>query len=310
MAQFEASIIVPVLNQVDGWLRQAVESAARQTAPAEVVVITSVKTSPSNHGVLDQLCRTHPNIQVYQGPPESGFAASLNFGIRKASGRRIGLLMSDDWLDPRAIESSVVFPEDIVSTGRTFFAADGITCLTELAQEHTERAWRAQRKPADQANFLGHFLLFQRDALDRAGGVDETLGDSPGVDDFDLVWCLLERNATVRIVPQALYNYRDHEGQRLTRRKYAAMEATFNRILDKHGVHGRERQRIFAEHSFWFGASMWTRYRELAPERTPGPLKGRLQNLYRKALPLRHRIAIHAALRRGGPARPSSPERL
>lgn len=306
MPQFEASIIVPLLNQVDTWLKHAVESAARQTAPAEVVVITSAKTSGSNQGVLDQLCGAYPNIKVYQQPPESGFAAGLNFGIRKAAGRRIGLLMSDDWLDPRTIESSVVFQEDIVSTSRTFFAADGITCFAELAQDHTERAWRAQRRPVDQANFLGHFLLFQREALDRVGGVDETLGDSPGVDDFDLVWCLLERGASVRIVPQALYNYRDHEGERLTRQKYAAMVATFNRILDKHAVNGRERHRILAEHSFWFGASMWTRYRELVPERTPGPLKGRLQKMYRKALPLRHRIAIHAALRRRGPAGPSS----
>jgi len=104
-----------------------------------------------------------------------------------------------------------------------------------------------------RAAYLQHFFLFSRAALAAVGGLDETLGDAPGIDDYDLVWTLLERGATVGIVGRSLYNYRDHAGERLTLRDPAQLVRTLERILDKHGVGGDERQRLIAQHARWFG---------------------------------------------------------
>ncbi len=64
---------------------------------------------------------------------------------------------------------------------------------------------------------------------------------------------LAERGATVGIVGRSLYNYRDHEGVRLTLRDPAQLVRTLERILDKHGVVGDERQELIARHARWFG---------------------------------------------------------
>jgi len=232
----------------------------------------------------------------------------LNLGVRQASAGRIGFLMSDDWLDARAVAACLSRSEDIVSTGRTFYAADGTTELKELAQAHTEEAFNALRTTVDRATFLSHFFLIRKAALERANGVDETIGNSPGVDDFDLIWTMLEQGASASIVPEALYNYRDHEDIRLTRSNPAEMLATFQRILDKHSLPVPERRRILAQHTPWFGTSMWTRYEELTPA-TPLPLPIRkLQQVYRNTVPLSTRLSIHdRLLRRNGKATPPMP---
>jgi GT2 family glycosyltransferase len=306
----EATIIIPLLNQVDAWLRQAALSALDQSAPCEVLVVTSPHTSASNLDVLDRLSSSHPNLRILCQPPGKQFAAALNLGIREATTDRIGFLMSDDWLAPSAVAACLPRGEDIVSTGRTFYAADGATVLSDLAQLHTEAAFDALRTLADQATFLGHFFLIRKSALLRAGGVDETVGNSPGVDDFDLIWRMLEQGASVGIVPAALYNYRDHEETRLTRSDHTEMLATFERILAKHSLSPRERRRILAQHTAWFGASMRARYEEIAPfANLPPPLR-QLQQLYRRTVPLPTRLAIHERLLRlRGKANAAGPHR-
>jgi hypothetical protein len=104
-----------------------------------------------------------------------------------------------------------------------------------------------------QASYLSHFFLFDRSKLEEVGGLDESLGDGPGIDDYDLVWVLLERGATVHIVEQGLYHYRDHEEERLTLRPKAELLVTLGRILDKHGVTGADRDRLLAAKARWFG---------------------------------------------------------
>lgn len=297
-----ASVVIPLLRQIDAWLEQAVRSALQQTAGCEVIVVTSPKTVESNRQVLRRISTEGPGLRVIEQEPQTGFAAAMNLGIRAATATRVGFLLSDDWLDPRAVEQCLRHDADLVSTSFLPYAEDGRQILKEIAATRTEASYLRLRSLSDKANFLGHFLLFRRSTLEATGGLDESLGDSPGVDDFDLIWCLLERGATVAIVPEALYNYRDHEGERLTRRSIEEMNRTFQRILDKHHVTGEERERLIRNHSRWFGRSMWSVYQEYSMPVTRGPLRP-LRSVYRSLVPMNIRYAIddrcRAILRRG-----------
>jgi GTPase SAR1 family protein len=99
------------------------------------------------------------------------------------------------------------------------------------------------------------------------GGLDESLGDFPGIDDFDLIWTLLERGASVAIVEASLYNYRDHHRERLTLRDADQAVRTMGRILDKHGLAGDEKQRVLALHAPWYGRPVHVVHAEMARER-------------------------------------------
>ena len=98
-----ASIVIPLLNQRDDWLRHCVLSALRQTVPTDVVVVCSPGTCAANSATLRALAEQSHRLRtcVQEG---GGFAAAINQGLRRAECKRIGLLLSDDWLKQDAVE--------------------------------------------------------------------------------------------------------------------------------------------------------------------------------------------------------------
>jgi hypothetical protein len=107
-----------------------------------------------------------------------------------------------------------------------------------------------------------------------AGGVDPGVGLT-GADDYDLIWTLLERGASVRLVPRALYHYRDHEGLRLTNRPQAEQVRDLRLILAKHGVGPEETERLVTEKRKWYGVPCQVALRDpdwyLGPASAAGP---------------------------------------
>lgn len=259
-----ATIVVPLLDQVDSWLEQSVRSGLAQTAPCEVIVVCSSRVRESNTRLLASLAARHPGLRVEPEPTPGGFAAAINHGIRLAKADRVGLLLSDDWLDPRAVELCVPYHADIVSTGLTVYLADGHTPALEPRWPPSLKEFQKRTTLEEQARYLKHFFLFRKAALLEAGGLDESLGDYPGIDDFDLIWTMLERGATVAVLPMSLYNYRDHDGERLTLRDRDQAQRTLELILEKHGLRGAEKARVLAIHMPWYGRPVHVAQAEIA----------------------------------------------
>jgi len=258
----ECSIVIPLLNQNDQWLEHCVISALRQTTACEVIVIFSSKTPQSNLEVLRRLRESSKNLILASGDAE-GFPAALNVGFQTASADRVGMLMSDDWLDPRAVELCVAQNADIVSTGHTFFAADGVTAFREIdwtpRWERYERLQTLERK----ASYLKHFLLVRKSMLQEIGGADDSLGNFPGIDDYDMIWTLLEHRATVALVAESLYNIRDHGSERLTLKSAQESVRGLERILRKHRIGDDEARGIVQRHSRWYGMPVNEAYRRI-----------------------------------------------
>ena len=250
-----ASIVIPLLNQRDSWLRQCVLSALRQTVPVDVVVVCSPRTRATNLWTLrameEQSHRLRKCVQE-----RDGFAAAINQGFRKAECERIGLLLSDDWLRPDAVEKCLAFDSDIVSTGLTCFAGNGIDEFESLSSDRRCSVYNNLATVEERAYYLTHFFLFQAARIAEAGGLDESIGDAPGIDDYDFIWTLLEHGATVSIIEERLYCYRDHKGQRLTLRDSPEQVCNLVRILAKHGITPEEQKEIVRRHSVWFGKPM------------------------------------------------------
>jgi GT2 family glycosyltransferase len=256
-----ATIVVPVLRQRADWLRRCIRSACRQSVPCEVVVVTAAATPTGTLAVLAAL-RTREASLVVLSEHRPGFAAAINTGIQAANSERVGLLLSDDWLDPVAAESCLPHATDLVSTGLRVYAADGVTELTDLGRSPSQAAFERRPTIETKAAYLEHFFLFRRSALLAVGGVDESIGCT-GADDYDLIWTLLEHGASVTVLPDRLYNYRDHAGERLTLREATAQVADLEKILDKHGVHGADREVLLKDHAWWFGRPVQVAAREL-----------------------------------------------
>ena len=317
-----ATIVMPLLRQVDEWLKQSVLSAVQQTVPVEVIVVTSPFTPESNRHVLAALEPRFRNLRVVERPHGKRFAGALNHGISLANTDRIGFLLTDDWMALDCVEKCLFSHVDLVSTAMDVYAEDGRTELKQLNRTDVWRRYLACTDNFERASFLGHFFLIRREAILLAGGVDETLGDTPGVDDLDLIWSLLEHGATVQLVDEPLYHCRDHAGERLTTRTHDEMRETYSRILRKHGMEGEALEERVEAASRWFGQPLSVVYEAMRPptveplksKTRKTPLRQRLLRLdplfparwvYRQALPYDTRVAMHERLmillgRRGG----------
>jgi glycosyltransferase involved in cell wall biosynthesis len=260
-----ASVLIPLLIQEDAYLEQAVRSACTQTVPCEVVVAKSARTPASNLTVLERLQAAYSQLVVTEEGPAQSMASALNAALRVSRANRVGFLMSDDWLEPDAVSRCLPVERDIVSTGLTAYLADGRTELPQACVDLSPEGFAAQPSLHGKAGYLSHFYLLRKAKVQEVGGLDESLGAAGcGVDDFDLIWTMLECGASVGILQQRLYNYRDHPGQRLTLESREGSLEALRRILDKHGLTGRERLRAMIAHGFWYGKSLQEGIRQLA----------------------------------------------
>ena len=119
------------------------------------------------------------------------------------------------------------------------------------------KGFRACPTIEQQASYLKHFFLFRKQAVLEVGGLDETIGSAPGIDDFDLIWTLLENGASVAIVEKQLYHYRDHDGERLTLQDKGQLVENLRKILRKHGVWDADAAEIISRHAPWYGRPMY-----------------------------------------------------
>jgi len=245
-----ATVVMPLLQQRDEWLEQALLSALCQTVPVAVIVVTSPATPVSNRNVLKRIGAAHPRLRVLERPTNAGFAEAINLGFREARTARVGLLLSDDWLSPETVETCLPHDADSVATARVAYDAEGTRVLWQTGSDRAR--YDTFTDDQSRASYIGHFLLFRRSVFLAAGGVDPTIGLT-GADDYDLIWTLLERGASVSLVPQALYHYRDHDGQRLTMRRQEEQIDDLRKILAKHRVPPDETERLVASKARWYG---------------------------------------------------------
>jgi GT2 family glycosyltransferase len=247
---------MPLLRQVDAYLAPALRSAIEQTVPSDVIVVISSRTPASNLAILERFVRESARLRVVMRPEGAGFPGAINAGIREVTAPRFGLLLSDDWLDPDAIEVTLPWEADIVSAGMNVYDADGTTFLPRVSGTASAERYASLTTIHARAEYLRHFFLFRTAAVRAVGGLDETLGDTPGIDDYDFIWTLLEHGATVALPGRSVYNCRDHPGERMTLRDPVAKGETLLRILDKHGVAGPERDDIYRRHVRWYGRTL------------------------------------------------------
>lgn len=271
MAAPVASLVMPLRRQKDEWLEQSVRSALAQTVPVELVVVTAADTPASNLTTLSRLGGDAGERMRVYNRPRAGFAVALNEGFRQARCERVGLLFSDDWLADDAFELALARQADIVSGGKEIWAQEnGDTFVRVLEWVGNTDQFERLATIEQKARYVSHFLLLARDRVMAVGGVDESLGDLSGVDDYDMIWSMLEDGASVAFTDRASYGVRDHNQGRLTLRAPEEQLISLHRILDKHGVDPSARAELVAQHAAWYGRTI----SEVLREADRGPTRG------------------------------------
>lgn len=91
------SIIIPVYN-TGVYLYKCVESVLNQTfSDIEVVIVDDGSESATAH-ICDELAQKDTRLRVFHKTNE-GVSVARNYGIERATGRYIGFVDSDDWIE-------------------------------------------------------------------------------------------------------------------------------------------------------------------------------------------------------------------
>ena len=208
----KVSVIIPAYNG-DRFLGKAIDSVLQQTyQDYEIIVVDDGSTDNTA-----QIAQQFGDAVRYFSQSNQGVAASRNLGLAAALGDYIAFLDQDDIFLPHKLSSQVALLEQdtdlgIVNSGWQICQGNEIDgSLREI--ESAVQPWQ-QIPELSAANlivwkpvFLGA-MLFRRNWLERIGGFDTTLEQTP---DVDLVMRLAKIGCPAAWVEQITVKYRQHE---------------------------------------------------------------------------------------------------
>lgn len=253
----DLSVIVVSYNSA-GFLPACLEAVRRHTREAayEIVVVDNA----SADGTPERIRRDHPDARLIANPDNRGFARAANQGFGAAAGRHLLLLNPDAEIQEGALDRCVRFLDanpEVGVVGARVNNPDGTlqrACrravptpmvslfrlggLGRLFPGHpAARAYNLEDADPDRTLDVdavsGSFLMVRREAMERAGGMDERY--FLYAEDID--FCMAVKGAGYRVVyyPEAVVVHHKGASSRQARR---AANREFHRAMvlfhDKH----------------------------------------------------------------------------
>ena len=202
------SIVVPLYNTPERFLREMIESVLAQTyAEWELCMVDG---SDAEHAAVEQICREYAEkdsrVRYRKLERNRGISGNTNACLEMATGDYIGLFDHDDLLHPAALFEVM---RTIEKTGADFIYTDEAV----FRSPNVKRIIAMHFKPAFSPdnlrgnNYICHFTVFKRTLLDEVGMFDPSCD---GSQDHDMVLRLTEKARCVAHIPEILYYWRSH----------------------------------------------------------------------------------------------------
>lgn len=216
------SILMPLYNTPEKFLRQAIESVINQTY--ENWELCLADGSDGEHAYVEQICREYmdkdkqylrPRSGLYcrilykRLPKNEGISGNTNACLSMASGNYIALFDHDDVLHPSVLfEYMKVICEkgaDYIYCDEATFKGNGT--IDDMITLHFKPDFAPDNLRAN--NYICHFSAFARRLLD---GTQLFRSEFDGSQDHDMILRLTSRAKCVAHVPKLLYYWRSHAG--------------------------------------------------------------------------------------------------
>jgi len=202
------SIIFPVFNAPEDFLRQAIESVRAQLYTNwELCIADDCSTQPHVHKILDEYAALDARILVHKRETNGHISACSNSAVALASGTWLCLMDHDDVLAEHALAVAVLAigraPEAaIVYSDEDHIDADGRRGSPYFKPDFDPLLILGQ-------NYFSHLCMLRAGLVEQVGGFREGY---EGSQDWDLVLRSLEhvRPEQVVHIPHVLYHWRAH----------------------------------------------------------------------------------------------------
>lgn len=229
----KVSVIMPCYN--DGlYIEEAIKSVKEQTYEnIELIVIDDGSDDEETINILTRLEKEVVLLHTNHLRP----AGARNFGIKRASGKYIMPVDSDDIIDKDYIKKAVEIIESDKNIGVVY-------CEADLFGEKTGK-WELPKYSFDKMlldNIVFVTALFYKEDWDKVGGFNENM--KAGMEDYDFWLGILGLGKEIYQIPEILFHYRIKPISRTTgfQSDYIQVQEVYRQMYDNH-------KEFYAEHN-------------------------------------------------------------
>lgn len=198
------SVVVPVYDVAEAWLRGAIESVREQAYENwELCLVNDASPAPHARPVLDEYAALDARVRVVHLGENAGIAGASNHGLRLATGEFVGFLDHDDVLYPDALAEVVRQLDREPALDVLYSDEDKIEPDGRRSSPFFKPDWSPDLLLA--LNYTCHFSVYRRSLLEELGGFRAGF---EGSQDYDLVLRVTERTRRIAHIPKILYGWR------------------------------------------------------------------------------------------------------
>lgn len=202
------SVLVPLYNTPDSFLKAMIESVQAQTYKNWELCLAD--GSDKEHSFVGEICKKYAGkderIKYEKLEKNLGISENTNACIRMATGEYIALFDHDDLLHPSALYEVM---RAICEHGADFIYTDENT-FSEKPRDAYNPHFKPDFSPDTlrSYNYICHLSVFSRELLDSVGYFRS---EYDGSQDYDLILRLTEKAKKVFHIRKILYYWRAHK---------------------------------------------------------------------------------------------------
>ncbi|MEH1924684.1 glycosyltransferase [Nostoc sp.] len=224
------SIIFPVFNTPEPYLKPAIESVLNQIYPYwELCIADDASTQPHIRKILEEYSQTDSRIKVIFRNENGHISRSSNSAIEIATGEFIALFDHDDLLTSDALYEVALLLNQHPDADMIYSDEDKVDDNNQFIYPTYKPDWCPDSFLSRM--YTCHLGVYRRSLVNEIGGF--RVGYE-GSQDYDLVLRLTEKTDKIFHIPKILYHWRLHAGSTSasTTAKSYAYEAGFKALTD------------------------------------------------------------------------------
>lgn len=230
----EITVIIPAYN-TEAYIAQAIESALGQTLNNIEVIVVDDASTDQTLAVVKSF--TDKRLKIIANPENMGASVARNLAIRKAQGKWIAVLDSDDWYAPERLETLLM----IANTENADMIADDVYYIKDGDKLPWSTLLIDSSEKIDQIMNIDHLYFVATDLPGRGGltlgltkplikrellvkhGIEYEENIRLGQDFWFYLKCL-GYGAKFILIPKAYYFYRSRLGSLVTKNQVQRLD--------------------------------------------------------------------------------------
>lgn len=202
------SIIMPVYNTPERYLREAIESVINQIYPYwELCIADDASTEKHVKKILEEYKSKDSRIKVIYRDRQGHISEASNSALSLATGEYVGFLDHDDVLAPHALYMVALEINKHPEANLIYSDEDKIGENGNRYDPYFKPDWNYELFLGQ--NYICHFLVVKKSLIEKVGGFRKGF---EGAQDWDLALRIIEKIPynTIRHIPFILYHWRVH----------------------------------------------------------------------------------------------------